>query len=596
MEHVGDITQLHGAELPPVDIITFGSPCQGLSAAGKRKGLADPRSGLFMEAIRIIQEMREATNGQYPTFALWENVPGAMHSNSGLDFKAVLEAFTEAEIPLPRSGKWANAGMVRGDGIDLAWCVYNAQYFGTAQRRRRIFLVSDFRGERAGEILFVPKSLRGYFEAGGTPRQGAAAYALRGADSATEGGTLNPWDTQQSRISTEDGVSPTLAGTDGGGGRNPAGLVYAAFHGGAGANARSIGYSEKVSPTLKAGASGFHSPCLCEPKLARTLTARGDSSPCVDRGQNVITIACEETEELICAATGQTGAEILDNCAPTLTCRHEQPILYKALGVHQNHDGDLATSPTAYTLATNGNASGRNAPLVMASQQGGAGMSGNNQPVLVHPEVSGTLCASAAGLSRPAGMASETDLCVAYCLIGRKDENGPRGSGVQNDLSFTLTATDTPAVAKNIAIPINDKATRYKGGALTRKGDGSGNGLGVGKNGDPSPTLTAGDRHAVAVDCRNFREIPELSGTLQSKENGSYSLNYQNPLRLGYIVRRLTPIECERLMGFPDNWTALGHDGKKMSDSARYMMLGNSVAVPCVAYIMQSIAEQLNMN
>ena len=181
-------------------------------------------------------------------------------------------------------------------------------------------------------------------------------------------------------------------------------------------------------------------------------------------------------------------------------------------------------------------------------------------------------------------------------MIGRKEANGPRGSGVQNDLSFTLTATDTPAVAKNIAIPINDKATRYKGGGLTRKGDGSGNGLGVGKDGDPSPTLTAGDRHAVAVDCRNFREIPELSGTLQSKENGSYSLNYQNPLRLGYIVRRLTPIECERLMGFPDNWTALGHDGKKMSDSARYMMLGNSVAVPCVAYIMQSIAELLNMN
>ena len=161
-------------------------------------------------------------------------------------------------------------------------------------------------------------------------------------------------------------------------------------------------------------------------------------------------------------------------------------------------------------------------------------------------------------------------------------------------LSFTLTATDIPAVAKNAVIPINDKATRYRGSGCSPHGvrDRTGQYTNVRRE----SSRCASDHHAVAVDCRNFREIPELSGTLQSKENGSYSLNYQNPLRLGYIVRRLTPIECERLMGFPDNWTALGHDGKKMSDSARYMMLGNSVAVPCVAYIMQSIAAQLNMN
>ena len=127
MEHVGDITQLDGAKLPPVDIITFGSPCQGLSTAGRRLGLADERSALFSEAVRIINEMREATDGKYPRFALWENVPGALSSADGLDFKAVLEAFAKTEVPIPRSGRWANAGMVRSGGIDLAWRVLNAQ-------------------------------------------------------------------------------------------------------------------------------------------------------------------------------------------------------------------------------------------------------------------------------------------------------------------------------------------------------------------------------------------------------------------------------------------------------------------------------------
>ena len=184
MAHAGDVTQLHGGKLPPVDIVTFGSPCQGLSLAGQRRGLADERSGLFMEAIRIIDEMREATHGEYPRFALFENVPGALSSAGGRDFAAVLQSFTKTKIPMPYSGRWANAGMVRGGGVDLAWCVYDAQYFGTAQRRRRLFLVCDFAGKCAGEILFVPKSLRGYFEAGGTPRQGLAAFAESRPDTA----------------------------------------------------------------------------------------------------------------------------------------------------------------------------------------------------------------------------------------------------------------------------------------------------------------------------------------------------------------------------------------------------------------------------
>lgn len=163
MKHLGDVTKIDGAEIEPVDIITFGSPCQDLSVAGKREGLAGERSGLFMDAIRIIRQMRTATGGEYPRFAVWENVPGAFSSNKGEDFRAVLEEITEAEIPMPRSGKWANAGMVRTERIDIAWRCIDAQYWGVPQRRKRIFLVADFGGQCAGEILFIEEGLRGHF-------------------------------------------------------------------------------------------------------------------------------------------------------------------------------------------------------------------------------------------------------------------------------------------------------------------------------------------------------------------------------------------------------------------------------------------------
>jgi len=662
MAHVGDITALDGAKLPPVDIVTFGSPCQDLSVAGRRAGLEGARSGLFMEAVRIINEMRRATNGQYPRYAVWENVPGALSSSSGLDFQAVLEAFTKTEVPIPRSGSWANAGMVRGNGIDIAWCVYNAQHFGVPQRRRRIFLVCDFDGGSAGEVLFVAKSLSGYFAARRAQGQETAADAAGGFDGASipasvnetaatifagygnhwngnagayDGGhfalspapeCLTPWDTQQSRIFTEEGLSPTLAGADGGGGRNPAGLIIqetevktAAFLGGASAKARSIGYSEEVSPTLKGEPCGFSAPCVCEPALARTLTARGDGSPNVDGGPNIV-----------------------------------------AVGVHVNQLGEVNTAPTAYTLATNGNTTGRNAPLVAyasgISAKGngdcflapechyaltvGGGMPGQGYPaalvenaagdpkafsldsdgsnsmrsanplsgcrevetartldttnpcpsknqggiaiVDVHPDVAGTLVASAAGLNRPARMANETDLCVAYCLqgnmIGRQDHNGPRGGGVNEELA---TATDVSGVA---ALFKRQRSDSYAEDNIA--------GTQTASQCKGETDLVCENRPDVtAVDCRNLTETEERSGTLQSKQQG-YSLNFTNPVRSGYIVRRLLPVECERLQGYPDGWTEFGHDEKPISDTLRYQMLGNSVAVPCVAYILLGIAEQ----
>ena len=190
MKHLGDVSKVKGGEIEPVDIITFGSPCQDMSIAGKRAGLkhADmgddetTRSGLFLEAIRIIKEMREATNGVYPRYAIWENVPGAFSSNKGEDFRTVLDELIKISEPnavmpaVPQAG-WAYADCISGDGWSIAYRVFDAQYWGVPQRRRRIYLVADFRGECAQEILFKRESLRGYFEAGKMPWQGIAADA-----------------------------------------------------------------------------------------------------------------------------------------------------------------------------------------------------------------------------------------------------------------------------------------------------------------------------------------------------------------------------------------------------------------------------------
>lgn len=207
MKHYGDITKMRGDEIEPVWLLTGGSPCQDLSVAGKRAGLAGERSGLFMEMIRIIKEMRakDGMGGRTdelirPRFVLWENVPGALSSNGGEDFRCVLEEFARVKdetvsIPRPPKGKWANAGHIVGDGWSLAWRVRDAQYWGVPQRRRRIALLVDYSGMDAGKIVFeqraggerarevrsLPESLRGDTEPGGEEGQGAADGPPRGA-------------------------------------------------------------------------------------------------------------------------------------------------------------------------------------------------------------------------------------------------------------------------------------------------------------------------------------------------------------------------------------------------------------------------------
>lgn len=248
MRHLGDISKVNGAEIEPVDIITFGSPCQDLSVAGKRAGLKHEangdeettRSGLFMEAVRIIKEMRRATNGEFPKMCLWENVPGAFSSNKGEDFRVVLEELikivepTASMPPVPSNG-WAYADSYVLDGGSLAYRVFDAQHWGVPQRRRRIHLVLDLRGERAREVLFERDGVRGYFAQGCTPWQGIAedAQDRTGADDregentgarrldAIDNTKVYEWHSQDLRLKEiNNGVSPTLSAGMGMGGAN----------------------------------------------------------------------------------------------------------------------------------------------------------------------------------------------------------------------------------------------------------------------------------------------------------------------------------------------------------------------------------------
>ena len=286
MKHLGDISKINGAHIQPVDLITFGSPCQDLSVAGKRAGMKHEangdgettRSGLFMEAVRIIKEMREATNGNYPRFALWENVPGAFSSNKGEDFRIVLEELIQvvekdAVMPeVPKTG-WPYADSYRGDGWSIAYRVFDAQHWGVPQRRRRIYLVADFGGERAGEVLFKREGLRGDFTPCGKEGQGVAADAENGSGTADTKGTcygISSYDSNAMKSS------------------NPRSGIYKA-------------------------------------ETSRTLDLNGGNPACNQGGIAIV--------EPICMATQQGGAEIrTDDKAPTLTAAagmsgNNQPVI-----------------------------------------------------------------------------------------------------------------------------------------------------------------------------------------------------------------------------------------------------------------------------
>ena len=299
MKHLGDISKINGADIEPVDIITFGSPCQDLSVAGKRAGLDGARSGLFMEAVRIIREMREATDGKYPKLCLWENVPGAFSSNKGEDFRVVLEELIKIAEPsaampeVPPFG-WAYADSYVGDGWSLAYRVFDTQYWPrTPQRRRRIYLVADFGGQRAREILFEREGLRGHLTESPPPRERVTAYVEVGSGAAdSEGGKLNtvsilnPWDSQGNHVVDGTGSYNFLTLRGCGGAGYQAGYVLACSVGAdgvkgidaVGLDVYNMAVTGRVTKTLNAVASDAdHVPCVMEPGInAEAITVHGE--------------------------------------------------------------------------------------------------------------------------------------------------------------------------------------------------------------------------------------------------------------------------------------------------------------------------------
>ena len=364
MKHLGDITKVDGAEIEPVDIVTFGSPCQDLSVAGKRAGLDGERSGLFMEAVRIIKEMRCETNGRYPSIAIWENVPGAFSSNKGEDFRTVLEELCKikggnASVPRPpkRGGRnaWNDAGLIVGDGFSIAWRVLDAQFWGVPQRRRRIFLVADFRGQCAGEILFERKGLSRSFAESRKAWKGITHSLACGSDAKV-------WD---ARGNGDGKTCPTITGEQ---------------------NTRITDYT----------ALCVRERCGCEGGGKDVLIQEDKSG----------TIACNNDQFLVitgvdCFNQAETGDKSMTICSGK-DCTHLPCVAIYGKGTRPHNKEEAQKweeAVIANCLNVNDIGESRaNEIVVMATQQGGAeigidlcptitaaaGMSGNNQPVICY--------------------------------------------------------------------------------------------------------------------------------------------------------------------------------------------------------------------
>lgn len=551
MQHLGDITKVKGAEIPPVDVITFGSPCQDMSVAGTREGMKaeergddkTTRSGLFYQAIRIIREMREATHGKYPTFAIWENVPGAFSSCKGKDFHCVLESFTQilrrggVHVPLPKGNKWLPAGEIVGDGYSIAWRVLDAQYFpGTPQRRKRIYLVADLTGERAGKILFERDGLSGDPEPCEEAREGAADNAAGGAGGSDR--ACLSFHLQQDPISSET-IAPCLSGQD------QASVGVASFMGGQGPKAGGLGYAEEIAPTLKAAPSGANTvPDVVYAINDKATRNRGGGPTRHDDGAG-------------------NGLGVQDDGAMyTLDTASRHAVCYAPVG---NHCGAYEDSSVAATLQTKYHYG-----------------SGGDAAVVTYDTTQ---------------------------ITSPQNYSNPK----PGDPCHPLAARQHPPLA------VYDARSN---------GDGS---IAPTLTGDHQNRVT--DYTAVCVGNGQLHNISmaEQMNTLDCMHDQQAVLTSGKPPRK-YIVRRLTPLECCRLQGFPDGWgdippkesipadeTVFWEDvrrtfalamGKKYkpckteaalvkwynklhSDSSEYEMWGNGIALPCAVYVMEGIAAAL---
>ena len=526
MKHYGDISTLDGGKIEPVDIITFGSPCQDMSVAGRRDGLDGSRSSLFYEAIRIIKEMRYATNGKYPRYIVWENVPGAFSSNGGEDFKAVLEAVIDVaepntQVPMPEKNRWPYVDCYMGDGWSVAYRVLDAQFWGVPQRRKRIYLVADFAGGRAFDILFKSEGLSGYSAEGFRSWQRTAGSAADRTGTASL--CLN--DQGGQRMPDKDNFNCVL---------------------------QPFGICSKDSNAMKS--SNPHSG-VYEANTSRTIDTSGGNPACNQGGMAVVCVD---------QGGGKSSCNVSNGLAPTLAC---------------THGGE---------------------PVVAFAQ---------NQRDEVRDLGEKSAC-----LSAEPGMKQQTYVLLGN-MIGRNEKNGPQGSGVNEDVSFTLDATDRHAVAYGI-----DRAT-YNMGQNAQ--------FAPCIDTEVEPPMLAKEPGAVAHPVYSTSKSSYHTLAEENLVNTLVATDYKDPPTVAekpyYIVRRLTPTECARLQGFPDWWCAgLGTEkpsdeglnfwhkvfktysevtGCKMksdkqitkwlrdphSDAAEYKMWGNGVALPCVWFVLCGI-------
>lgn len=665
MQHYGDVSGISGADLPPVDIITFGSPCQDMSIAGKRGGLDGSRSSLFYEAIRIVKEMRDKTNGEKPRFICWENVPGAFSSNKGEDFRAVLEAVISikepaAEVPAPDKKGWPYADYYVGDGWSVAYRVLDAQWWGVPQRRKRIFLVADFAGERAKEILFESEGVSGYSAEGFRAWQRAAGDLADRAGEAGCGGTgrivLN--DQGGSRMDVTEEVACTLRAEAH---HPPCVMEAAGFCTEHSAKARGIGYEEETAPTLRAGVVPAavaleNHPAdsrvkISEDDKVQTLTGRMGTG-----GGNVPLVMAESEEypeaEMYENHSQDTRYKGPLDTAPTVNATYgmggnnqpfvvEKPKTMKIRsGCVGGGKGVLLQEDKSATLGCN-NDQTVFIPYGICSKDSNAMKSDNPRSGFYEAQTSRTLDANggnpgcnqggiaivafaqnqrdevrdlgdkSGALAAEPGTKQQTYV-LQGSMIGREDKNGPQGSGINEDVSFTLDAADRHAVAYCMTT-----------GCYTRIGE------------ELTPPLMARDYKDPPVVNARTASGKDVFGTLSASMGSKQWLGNQEAfsgdyhiVEPYYIVRRLTPTECARLQGFPDwwcgglgienptkeeigFWTEVWETHRKVmgtskkpktekqirkwladpySDSAEYKLWGNGIALPCAYFVLAGIA------
>lgn len=587
MKHLGDITKIHGDKIEPVDCITFGSPCQDLSIAGRRAGLAGERSGLFIEAVRIIKEMRSSTNGLYPTFAVWENVPGAFSSNGGEDFRAVLEELARIEqpdvsIPRPsgRGGRWSKAGAIAGNGWSLAWRQLDAQYWGVPQRRKRIALVVDFAGQRAGEILFERTSLSRHPDsripawkeiAGLTANCPAGNDGVVGAGRGRKGDGNADCRRTETDKTGEAGRSEREERTDKRESREAA------------------AYSLKI----RSGCAGGGKGALVQTEKVGTLSTLQDQTifQLVQAGE-IIPINTQIATRHISMGE-KTGLGVGKNGDPsfTLQARHEHGVCYCIAGNIVDRadtavaNGLGAKEEVGYTL----NTIDRHAvaysinPLSSNSMKSANPYSGFNET-----GVSKTLdCSDANPTKNQGGLAIVQPIPIqdkTGTLSPGAHAGSYNGQDAYNDMLVRCRVFDARGNGKIVPTITGDHESRITDYTAIVT--------------EPEDCLTPWDNQARRIYSENGT-FPALAAREKAGQN-QQSVLTETEIR--WIVRKLTPTECERLQGYPDGWTDIGEwvdtKGKKHkpTDSPRYKALGNSIALPQWFWIAQKMKPYLSEN